>query len=92
MVALKTEQVQEVLDGKLVLGTVVSAKMDKTIVVNVVRVLRHPLFEKIVRRHKKFKVHDEQNAAQIGDHVEIKECRPLSKEKHMTLVRILSKD
>lgn len=92
MVALKTEQVQETLGGKLLVGEVVSNKMDKTIVVTVIRTLRHPIYAKIVRHHKKFKVHDEQNAAKVGDRVEIKECRPLSKEKHMTLVRILSKD
>lgn len=92
MVALKTEQIQETLSGKLLVGEVVSDKMDKTIVVNVIRTLRHPIYAKIVRRHKKFKVHDEQNTAKVGDHVEIKECRPLSREKHMTLVRILSKD
>lgn len=92
MVAAKIEQKQKISGGETVLGTVVSAKMDKTIVVNVVRTLQHPIYAKVIRRHKKFKVHDEQNTAKVGDHVEIKECRPLSKEKHMTLVRIFSKE
>jgi small subunit ribosomal protein S17 len=77
--------------GKVLVGEVVSDKMEKTVVVKVVRSLRHPLYEKVVRRHKKYKVHDEQNSAKIGDLVEISECRPLSKTKHMALVRILSK-
>ena len=77
--------------GKVVVGEVVSDKMEKTIVVRVVRTLRHPFWGKIIRRHKKFKVHDELNTAKIGDLVEIKESRPLSKDKYMTLVRILTK-
>ena len=76
--------------GKLFVGEVVSDKMEKTIVVKVVRTLQHPFWGKIVRRHKKYKVHDEQNSAKIGDLVEIKESRPLSKDKHMTLVRIIT--
>ncbi len=76
-------------DARLVLGEVVSDKMDKTIVVKVSRALRHPLFGKVVRRHKKYHVHDENNVAKIGDMVEIKESRPLSKTKHMALVRVL---
>lgn len=91
MVAGKIEQKKQITNSVLI-GEVVSDKMDKTIVVKVVRSLRHPIYGKVIRRHKKFKVHDEQNTAKIGDRVEIKECRPLSKEKHMTLVRILSQD
>jgi small subunit ribosomal protein S17 len=72
-------------------GEVVSDKMDKTVVVKVTRLLKHPLYGKVIKRHKKFKAHDEENKAKIGDVVEIKECRPLSKTKHATLVRVLSK-
>lgn len=75
--------------NRIYVGEVVSDKMDKTIVVKVTRLLKHPLFGKIVKRHKKFKVHDEDNKANIGDVVEFKECRPLAKTKHSTLVRIL---
>ena len=70
-------------------GEVVSDKMDKTVVVEVQRTFRHPLYGKTIRRCKKYKVHDEQNTAKVGDLVEIKECRPLSKTKYMTLNRIV---
>ena len=73
-------------------GDVVSDKMNKTIVVRVVRTIKHPIYGKVVRRHKKFKVHDEQNVAKVGDIVQFRTCRPLSKEKHMELVRILPKE
>jgi small subunit ribosomal protein S17 len=90
MVAAEKKQVKTE-GGKVFTGEVVSDKMDKTVVVKVVRMLKHPFFGKVIRRHKKYKVHDEQNTAKIGDTVEIKECRPLSKEKYMTLVRVLPK-
>ncbi len=86
------EAIKETLQasGALVLvGEVTSDKMDKTIVVKVSRAMRHPLFGKVVRLHKKYHVHDESNTAKIGDWVEIKESRPLSKTKHMALVRVL---
>lgn len=70
-------------------GTVVSDRMDKTIVVRVERLSRHPLYNRIVKSYSKFKVHDEQNQAKIGDRVHIIESRPLSKEKHWRLVEIL---
>ncbi len=73
------------------LGTVVSDKMDKTIVVKVDTFIRHPLLGKTVRASKKFKVHDEENQAKIGDKVSIMETRPLSKEKCWRLKEILEK-
>ena len=75
--------------GRFLVGEVVSDKMDKTVVVKVVRTLRHPLFGKIVRRYKKYKAHDEAERARVGDVVQIQECRPLSKTKYMTLVQVL---
>ncbi len=72
-------------------GTVVSDKMEKTIVVQVERVSRHPLYGKVVKTHKKYKVHDEENTAQIGDRVQIRECRPISKEKKFFLEQILER-
>ena len=75
--------------SKTLVGEVVSDKMDKTITVKVTQAYRHPLYEKIVRRFKKYKAHDETNKAKIGDLVEIVECRPLSKTKHMMLNRII---
>jgi len=72
-------------------GVVVSDKMDKTIVVEVQQLVRHPLYGKIMRRNARFKAHDENNECGIGDIVEIMECRPLSREKRWRLVRIVEK-
>lgn len=72
-------------------GIVVSDKMDKTIVVAVRERVKHPLYKKIVKRTKKFKAHDENNACGIGDKVLIQETRPLSKDKCWRLVEIIEK-
>jgi len=72
-------------------GTVVSDKMDKTIVVAVVYKVLHPLYKKVVSRTTKFKVHDENNEAKTGDTVEIVETRPLSKDKYFRLQRIVER-
>ncbi|RME70823.1 MAG: 30S ribosomal protein S17 [Chloroflexi bacterium] len=74
---------------KILVGRVTSDKMDKTIVVRVERMKRHPLYGKVVRYHKKYKAHDEENRAKEGDLVKIIESRPLSKEKRWALVEIL---
>lgn len=74
---------------KVLVGRVTSDKMDKTIVVKVERLKRHPLYGKVVRLHKKYKAHDEQNSAKSGDLVKIIESRPVSKEKRWALVEIL---
>jgi small subunit ribosomal protein S17 len=70
-------------------GIVVSDKMDKTIVVKVERIKKHPKYKKRYKVHIKFKVHDEKNEAKIGDRVIFEECRPISKEKRWKLVKIL---
>ncbi len=62
-------------------GVVVSDRMDKTVVVMVERLVRHPKYRKYLRERKKFKAHDEGNACHVGDHVEIVETRPLSRQK-----------
>jgi len=67
-------------------GVVVSDKMDKTVVVKVERRFKHPLYKKYVSRSKKYAAHDEANAHKIGDIVNIRECRPLSKRKHWEIV------
>jgi len=72
-------------------GRVVSDKMDKTVVVAVDSMVRHPLYGKIMRRTKKFKAHDETNSASVGDVVEIMETRPLSREKRWRVARIIEK-
>lgn len=76
---------------KLRVGTVVSDKMDKTIVVAVDNKKRHPLYEKIVTRTKKYLAHDREGAAGVGDFVMIEETRPLSKRKCWRLIKILEK-
>ena len=72
-------------------GIVVSDKMDKTIVVAVKDSVQHPLYKKILKRTKKFKAHDENNEAGIGDRVEIMETRKISKQVNWRLVKILEK-
>lgn len=77
--------------SRMLTGEVVSCDMQKTIVVRVNRRFRHPLLDKTVSKSKKFKVHDEKEVARVGDFVEIAECRPISKTKHMTLNGVLRK-
>lgn len=72
-------------------GVVTSNKMDKTIVVLVERMVKHPLFKKYYKRSKKYVAHDEGNRCAIGDKVEIVETRPISKRKRWNLKTILSK-
>lgn len=72
-------------------GIVVSDKMDKTIVVRVERQFKHPLYKKIVRKHKKFKAHDEKNECNIGDTVLIEESNPISRQKRWSLSKIITK-
>ena len=72
-------------------GKVVSNKMDKTVVVSIVRTFKHALYGKIVKRSKKYKVHDEENVCNVGDLVEIVHARPLSKTKHTVLKRVITR-
>jgi len=72
-------------------GLVVSNKMDKTAVVKITESRKHGRYSKILKRSIKFKVHDENNECDVGDRVLIMETRPLSKDKHFRLVRILEK-
>ena len=72
-------------------GVVVSDKMDKTVVVSIERRVQHPVYGKMVRRTKRLKAHDEQNAAKTGDTVRIMETRPLSKDKRWRLVEIMER-
>jgi small subunit ribosomal protein S17 len=76
---------------KTKVGRVVSDKMDKTIVVSVERLARHPLYKRVIRLTTKFKAHDETNEAHVGDTVLIEESRPLSATKRWRLVRVLQK-
>lgn len=76
---------------KQIEGVVVSDKMDKTIVVRVERISRHPLYGKVLRTSKRFKAHDEQNAAREGDVVRLLESKPFSKDKKFILLEILER-
>jgi len=72
-------------------GKVVSDKMDKTVVVAVETLVRHPLYQRIIRRTAKFKAHDEDNSCHTGDKVKIVETRPLSRDKRWRVVEILER-
>lgn len=76
---------------KIRVGEVVSSKMNKTAVVAVTRLVRHPRYGRFMKRTTKFKVHDDRNECQIGDVVRITETRPLSKDKRWRLVGIVRK-
>ncbi len=76
---------------KMMIGTVTSNKMDKTISVRVETVKQHPLYKKTIKTSKKYKAHDHNNEAHIGDKVQITETRPLSKDKRWKLVSIIRK-
>ena len=76
---------------KVLVGTVTSDKMDKTVVVAVENSVRHQKYGKIVKRTYKLKAHDEENKCQVGDKVKVMETRPLSKDKRWRVVEILEK-
>ena len=72
-------------------GRVVSDKMDKTVVVSVERLRRHPIYKRVVRLSSKFKAHDEENEAHVGDTVRIEESKPLSREKRWRVVEVVAR-
>ncbi len=72
-------------------GRVVSDKMDKTVVVSVERLRRHPIYKRVVRLTSKFKAHDQENTARVGDTVRIEESKPLSREKRWTVVEVVAR-
>ena len=76
---------------KVMVGTVVSDKMDKTVVVAVETKVKHPIYKKTVNKTYKLKAHDENNECQAGDKVKVMETRPLSKEKRFRVVEIMEK-
>jgi len=80
-----------VSNKKRLVGRVVSDKMDKTVVVVVERMVRHPRYDKVLRRVKKYKAHDEENACRVDDVVRIVESRPLSREKRWRVEEILGR-
>ena len=74
---------------KTATGIVISNKSQKTIVVRIERRMAHPVYKKVMTKASKFKVHDEKNEAQVGDKVVIMSTRPISKDKHWMLVKVL---
>lgn len=91
---VQTPVVAKVVDGVAShktekVGEVMSTKMEKTIVVQVSRRVPHPLYKRIITKHKKFYAHDEEQTAQVGDTVRIIECRPMSKLKRWQLAEVI---
>jgi small subunit ribosomal protein S17 len=82
----KIKQENKKNKGSVLKGVVVGDKMDKTIVVSVSRFIKHPLYGKFYKVNKKYKAHDENNKYKIGDKVEIVETRPISKDKHFSVL------
>jgi len=76
---------------KELIGEVVSDKMQKTRVVKILRLARHPKYGKLLKKHDKFKAHDEENISKVGDTVRIIETRPLSKDKYFRVAQIVKK-
>ena len=76
---------------RMIKGVVISDKMDKTIVVKAERLVKHPIFHKYVRKHVKYKAHDEKNECKSGDTVVIIEARPMSKDKRWRMLEILER-
>jgi small subunit ribosomal protein S17 len=74
---------------RVLVGKVTSAKMQKTIVVEVVRSVKHPVYGKYVRRRKKYKAHDETQQYKVGDVVEIRESKPMSRDKRWTAITLV---
>ena len=87
----ETEQKPAEKSARTLTGTVVSNKMDKTISVEVERLIKHPTYGKYVRRTTKLLAHDEKNECRAGDTVAISECRPLSRHKAWRLVRVIER-
>ena len=82
---MKTET-QTIKKGKILTGTVVSDKMKDTVVVLVERYEKHPKYEKFIKRKKRFKAHDAGNTRKVGERVDIRETKPISKDKHFVVV------
>jgi len=87
----ETHKEKRLINRKVRTGIVVSDSQNKTVVVRVERLTPHPLYDKVVRRAKKYYVHDENNESKVGDKVEIMETRPLSKMKRWRLTSIIQR-
>jgi small subunit ribosomal protein S17 len=78
-------------EGRIKTAVVLSRKMDKTAVVSIGRVVKHPLYQKLIRKRSKFKIHDPKNETKKGDVVQIVETRPISADKHWKLLKVIKK-
>jgi len=83
---MNTENTYQTGKGRVLSGTVVASKMQDTCTVAVERYVKHPKYKKFIRQTKKYLVHDQGNTANVGDKVEIVECRPISKRKRFSLL------
>ena len=81
----------ETTNKRTLIGRVVSDKMDKTVTVLVERRVKHPMYNKIIVRSRKYHAHNQSNEAKAGDVVEIQECKPISKSKSWTVTKLLEK-
>lgn len=77
------------MSKKQLVGRVVSDRMNKTRVVVLERLVKHPKYKKYIKQRTKLKIHDEKNEAKAGDRVEVIECRPVSRDKHWRLLKVL---
>lgn len=80
------KNIEKKIEGKILSGVVVSDKMKDTCVVSVTRFVKHKKYKKYYKISKKYKAHDAGNTKKVGDKVEIKECRPISKDKHFIII------
>ena len=85
------DKVMMMKNRKELIGQVISHKMEKTVVVEINRTVRHPMYGKVMRQQTKLKAHDAKNECRVGDKVRLVECRPLSKEKHWKVAEILAR-
>ena len=76
---------------KVLFGTVVSARMEKSAVVKVQRTIQHPLYKRTMKQTKKYKIHEEANVCQVGDRIKLIECKPISKDKCWRLLEVVQK-
>ena len=86
-----SETTNKPANKRTLIGRVVSDKMDKTVTVLVERRVKHPMYDKIIVRSRKYHAHNDDNSAKSGDLVEIQECRPISKSKAWTVSKLLEK-
>ena len=86
---MQSNNSKRIVRRRILSGVVTSDKMDKTIVVRIMRITKHPKYKKTVKKFNSFKAHDEKNQAKQGNNVKIMECRPISKDKRWRLIEVV---